>query len=156
VLPGDLIYNAVWRKGQSDHVALVGIFDINGDGTDDIATVVRDFSRMGITVDAYLDLKTRKWVGKLTERTRYLVNGYSPTTTTNDPNVKDKTEILHAMKQARDDATAQHVVIVPARDFFGRVGYKAKVDVSEDRINQAASKYLSGVGTEVNVAPPPP
>ena len=155
VLPGDLIYNAVWRKGQSDHVALVGIFDINGDGTDDIATVVRDFNRMGITVDAYLDLKTKKWVGKLTERTRYLVRGFSPTTTTNDPNVKDKTAILDAMKTASDDAVAKHVVLVPARDFFGRVGYKAKLDVSEDRINQAASKYLSGVGSET-VAPPPP
>lgn len=154
VLAGDLIYNAVWRKGQTDHVALVGIFDVNGDGTDDIATVIRDLNRMGIVVDAYLDLKTRKWVGKLTSKTRYLVNGFTPTTTLNDPNTAEKVAMLDAMKKSRDEAAAQHVVLVPSRDFFGRIGYRAKVDVSDERINQAATRYFSGIGSDVNVTPP--
>ena len=80
-LNGDLLYNSVWRKGQSDHIALIGIFDINGDGSDDIETVIRDFNKMGIPVDAYFDLKSKKWVGKLTERTRYLVDGHTPVPT---------------------------------------------------------------------------
>ena len=152
-LPGDLLYNSVWRKGQADHVALMGIFDINGDGSDDIETVVRDLNKMGIPVDAYYDMKTRKYVGKLTERTRYLVDGFTPTPTPNDPNLEAKTKLIGAMKAARDEAAAKQITIVPARDFFGRTGYKAKIDVSDDYINQAASKYLGGVGaTEM---PPP-
>ena len=151
-LPGDLLYNSVWRKGQSDHIALIGIFDINGDGSDDIESVVRDFNKMGILVDAYYDLKAKKWNGKLTERTRYLVDGSTPVPTANDPNLDAKTKLIGAMKLARDEAAAKQVQIVPARDFFGRTGYKAKIDVSDDRINQAAAKYLGGVGVEM---PPP-
>ena len=152
-LPGDLLYNSVWRKGQADHVALIGIFDINGDGSDDIETVVHDLNKMGIPVDAYYDMKTKKYVGKLTERTRYLVDGATPSPTASDPNLDAKTKLIGAMKLARDEATAKQITIVPARDFFGRTGYKAKIDVSDDYINQAASKYLGGVGaTEM---PPP-
>ena len=44
---GDLLYNAVWRKGVADRIALAGIFDTNGDGTDDIVKVVRDLKRNG-------------------------------------------------------------------------------------------------------------
>ena len=47
---GDLLYNAVWRKGAADHIALVGIFDTNGDGTDDIVKVVRELKEMGVIV----------------------------------------------------------------------------------------------------------
>ena len=153
-LNGDLLYNSVWRKGQSDHIALIGIFDINGDGSDDIKTVIRDFNKMGIPVDAYFDLKSKKWVGKLTERTRYLVDGHTPVPTPNDPNLDAKTKMIGAMKLARDEASSKQIQIVPARDFFGRTGYKAKIDVSDDRINQAAAKYLGGVGVETPMPPP--
>jgi hypothetical protein len=152
-LPGDLLYNAVWRKGQSDHIALIGIFDINGDGSDDIENVIRDFNKMGIPVDAYFDLKQKKWVGKLTERTRYLVDGAIPVPTANDPNVEAKAKLLGAMKAAREEAASKNVQLVPARDFFSRTGFKAKVDVSDDFINQAASKYLGGVGTDPMTPP---
>jgi len=151
-LPGDLLYNSVWTKGQADHIALMGIFDLNGDGSDDIERLVRDFNKMGIPVDAYFDLKTKKWVGKLTDRTRYLVDGATPIPTGNDPNSEAKTKLIGAMKAARDEAEAKHIQVIPARDFFSRTGFKAKVDVSDDRINQAATKYLGGIGVEM---PPP-
>jgi len=147
-LPGDLLYNSVWRKGQADHIALVGIFDINGDGSDDIENLVRDLNKMGIPVDAYFDLKTQKWVGKLTERTRYVVDGFGPVPVPNDPNIEAKTKMLGSMKAAREEAITKRAQVVPARDFFGRIGYKAKIDVSDDYINQAAAKYL-------NAAPAP-
>lgn len=148
VLPGDLLYNSVWRKGYADHIALIGIFDINGDGTDDIENLIRDLNKMGIPVDAYFDLKTKKWVGNLTERTRFLVDGFSPVPTLNDPNLDAKVKMLGAMKAAREEAAAKQIQVVPARDFFGRTGYRAKIDVSDEFINQAATKYLGGVGTD--------
>lgn len=154
-LPGDLLYNAVWRKGQADHVALVGIFDINGDGTDDIEAVYRDLNKMGIPVDAYLDLKTKKWVGKINERTRYVVAGFTPIPTANDPNVAGKTEIIKAIADAKADSKARGAEVINFRDFFGRTGYKVKLDVSEDRVNQAAARYLGGAATSDTPAPPP-
>jgi len=146
-LPGDLLYNSVWRKGHADHIALVGIFDTNGDGTDDIESVVRDLTKMGIPVDAYFDLKTQKWVGRLTERTRYVVSGYTPISSGTDANLDAKTKLVGAITAAKTEATNRGIKQIDFRDFFGRTGYKVKLDVPEDRINQAASKYISGVGT---------
>jgi hypothetical protein len=33
ITQGDLLYNSAWRKGVADHIALVGIFDVNGDAS---------------------------------------------------------------------------------------------------------------------------
>jgi hypothetical protein len=146
-LPGDLLYNSVWRKGHADHIALAGIFDTNGDGTDDIEAVVRDLTKMGIPVDAYFDLKAKKWVGKLTDRTRYMVSGYTPIPGPGDANLDAKTKLIGAITGAKDEARNRNITVIDFRDFFGRTGYRVKLDVPEDRINQAASKYLGGVGT---------
>jgi hypothetical protein len=145
VMPGDLLYNAIWRKGTADHVALVGVFDVNADGTDDIEAVVRDLSRMGIPVDAYYDLRKQAWVGRITERTRYVVQGAQPTNSAADPNQAAKSRLIGGISQALTDARNKGVSIVDFRDFFPRMGYKVRTDITEDKINQAAARYLSGV-----------
>jgi hypothetical protein len=154
--PGDLLYNSAWRKGVADHIALVGIFDVNGDGTDDIESVARDLFKMGIPVDAYFDLKTRKWKGQIDTQTRFIIQGYSPITTGAGDSRRDEKSKLHA---AIDDAikTAQSkggAQIVNFRDFFPRMGYRVKLDVSPEKINQAAAPYLQAVTTIE--APPAP
>jgi hypothetical protein len=143
---GDLLYNSAWRKGVADHIALIGIFDINGDGIDDIQSVVRDLTKAGIPVDAYYDLKKKAWVGQVTERTRYVVEGYRPINSVNDPHVKEKTELLDAIGAAIKDAKQKGVDTVNFRDFFSRMGYKFRLDVTDDKINQATAPYLSNVG----------
>lgn len=152
-MTGDLLYNSVWRKGHADHIALVGIFDTNGDGTDDIAAVVRDLTKMGIPVDAYYNLQTKKWVGQINERTRYLVDGYTPLGNANDPNREARTALLGAINTAREEAKAKGITVVNFRDFFGKIGYRVQQDVPEERINQAAARYLGGLGV---VDTPPP
>jgi len=153
-MPGDLLYNSVWRKGGAAHIVLVGIFDVNGDGTDDIEAVVRDLTKMGIPVDAYYDLRTRKWVGRITDQTRYVIEGYTPSNSANDPNQKAKSDMIAGLTAAKDEARNKGIAIVNFRDVFPRMGYKANLHVSEDRINQAAARYLAGVGT-ADAAPPP-
>jgi hypothetical protein len=155
VTQGDLIYNSVWRKGVADHIALVGIFDVNGDGTDDIESVVKDLTRMGIPVDAYFDMKTRKWVGQVTERTRYMVEGYLPINTATDPNREEKTKLLDVIGKAVNEGRQKGVDVINFRDFFGRMGYKFRLDVSDDKVNQATAPYLSNVGRDPLPAPPP-
>jgi hypothetical protein len=150
---GDLLYNSVWRKGSSDHVALVGVFDINGDGTDDVQNVVRDLSRMGVVVDAYFDLTKRKWVGNINEQTRYLIVGRYPVQSANDPNREEKTKLIDAISKAIDGARQKGIQDVQYRDFFPRMGYRVKIDVSDDKINQATAPFLKGVAT--SDMPPP-
>jgi hypothetical protein len=142
---GDLLYNAVWRKGAADHIALVGIFDINGDGTDDVLKVVRDLKDMGVIVDAYFDLSKRQWVGAMNEQTRYLVVGRYPVQSATDPNRDEKTKLIDAMSQAVEAARQKNVQSVNFRDFFPRTGYRVKLDVPDDKINQATAPYLKGV-----------
>jgi prefoldin subunit 5 len=153
---GDLLYNSVWRKGVADHIALIGIFDINGDGTDDIASVVRDLTKMGIPVDAYFDMKKRAWVGQVTERTRYIVEGYRPLTTANDPLLDEKTKLLGAIDKSVTDAKQKGVESVNFRDFFSRMGYKFRLDVTDDKVNQATGPYLTNVGVGGGPVAPQP
>lgn len=143
---GDLIYNSAWRKGVADHIALVGIFDVNGDGIDDIESVVRDLTKIGIPVDAYYDLKKKAWVGQVTERTRYIVEGYMPLNSATDPHREEKSKLSEAMSIAIKEAKQRGVDTVNFRDFFSRMGYKFRLDVTDDKINQAVAPYLSNVG----------
>jgi hypothetical protein len=154
VTVGDLIYNSVWRKGVADHIALIGIFDMNGDGTDDIQSVVRDLNRMGVPVDAYYDMKKRQWVGQVTERTRYIVEGYYPIQGAQDPNREEKTKLLGALSAAVNEGKQKGVSTINFRDLFSRMGYKFRLDVSDDKINQATAPYLSTVGVGNPAAPP--
>ena len=156
VTVGDLIYNSAWRKGVADHIALVGIFDINGDGTDDIESVVRELTKMGIPVDAYYDMKKRAWVGQVTERTRYIVEGYLPINTATEPNRDEKTKLLDAIGKAIMEGRQKGVESVNFRDFFARMGYKFRLDVTDDKINQATAPYLSNVGGDPLATPPSP
>lgn len=82
ILAGDLVFNPSWNPSQREHVALVGIFDLDGDGRDDTAEVVRNLEKQGIVVDAWLDLRERKIKPEggpgITERTTYLILGDRP------------------------------------------------------------------------------
>ncbi len=149
--PGDLLYNAVWRKGAADHIALVGIFDTNGDGRDDIKYLIRDLTNMGIPVDAYYDLAKKQWVGQLTVQTRYVVVGQLPVQLVNDPLRDKKTEMINLITKAVEEARRRGVQDVAYRDFFPRIGYRFNMDVSPDRINQAAGEYIGGVFGDENI-----
>ena len=148
VLTGDLLYNSAWRRGVGEHIALLGVFDVNGDGTDDVEAVERDLRRMGINVDAVFDLRTGAWRGRLTERTRYVVEGYHIPVSANDPHQAAKANLISKVGAAREEARQKAIQIVNFRDFFGRTGYRVNNNVPEARIAQAVSRYFAAVGTE--------
>ena len=143
ILKGDLLYNAAWRKGSVDHIVLYGIFDIDGDGSDDIKTVDRAITKMGIIVDGYFDLSSRKWIrGGPTDRTAYAVEGAVPSGYAGDLLIKEKGDLINSISLARDEAKKKGAKVVRYRDFFPRIGYAVKYDVNDESINQAAAKYL--------------
>ena len=158
VIVGDLLYNAVWRKGEPDHVALFGIFDLNGDGTDDIARLASDLTKMGIVVDAWYDLGQKKWQGKLTEKTIYAVQGNVPFKNMNagEPEgvLRAKGDIQAALTAAEKEARERGTKVVKMRDAFPRIGYPVNLDVDERRIDQAASKYLRAAPAGDAATPP--
>ncbi|AMV26380.1 hypothetical protein VT84_18425 [Gemmata sp. SH-PL17] len=155
IIAGDLLYSDV-KNGGPLHVALVGIFDVNGDGTDDISSLIRDLNRMGVSVDAYFDLQKRTWVGQLTERTRTVVTGYFPQNTVGDANRDEKTKLIGAMTKAIADAQQKGAKSIDLKDFFTRNGLKYRLSVSENSINQAAMPYLRNVGVGMELTPQAP
>jgi hypothetical protein len=149
VMKGDLIYHPYWKKGTADHVALVGIFDTNGDGVDDIESVVRDLRATGIPVDAYFDLRTGKWNegGKLTPRTRSLIIGELPINSGTDPNRDAKSALTAKLEGAIKEAKEKGIRAENYREVFPKMGYYVRVPLPDEKINQATARYLN--------APPP-
>lgn len=142
IMASDVLYNPAWKKGAADHVALFGVFDVDADGTDDVKRVVADLTRMGIVVDAYFDLETRKWVGQVNEQTTYAIEGYFPILVGGDPLAAAKSDITQALIDARNNAKEKGVQVVKARTFFPRAGYKIRLDIGSDTINRAYNRYL--------------
>ena len=115
---------------------------MDADGSDDVKRLVADLTRMGIVVDAYFDLETRKWVGQVTEQTTYAVEGYFPVVVGGDPLAAAESDVTQALIDARNHAKAKGVQVVKARTFFPRVGYRIRLDINGDTINRAYSRYL--------------
>src|SRR5262249_30801884 len=79
ILSGDLLYNPTWSPATREHVAVAGMIDLTGLGTDNTQDFVRSLERQGISVDAYLDLKELAVKGKgLSLQTTYLILGDKP------------------------------------------------------------------------------
>ena len=152
ILKGDVLYNAAWQPGAADNIALFGLFDVDADGIDDTKRVVRDLEKMGINVNAYYDLDQKKWVGKLTERTYYVVEGYYPSQTGGgDETIRNaKAQLTAALLAARTEAREKGGKIVKIRDFFPRIGYDINLDISDSKINQAYLPYLRGNAPAAN------
>jgi hypothetical protein len=52
---GDLLYNTVWDPNRKLHVALVGEFDLDGTGADNIQAFINILRNQGAEIDMYLD-----------------------------------------------------------------------------------------------------
>jgi hypothetical protein len=77
IVQDDLIFTPLWQPGRSESFALIGKFDLDGDGVDD-REMVRDLIRMaGGRIDAEVGLDGKQ-TGQLTINTRYLIKGGEP------------------------------------------------------------------------------
>ena len=160
ILKGDLLYNPVFKKGVPEHIVLAGVFDMNADGTDDIAEVVKTLTKRGVVVDAYFDNTTRKWVspnGKVakpgpTISTSFVIKGWLPESSgAQDPLQAAKSELTIAITGAVSDAKNKGAQEVKASKFFSEIGYKFSQNITEETVNIAAGKFLKDIRIE---APP--
>lgn len=160
VMAEDLLYNASWTRGATQHVVLVGIFDKDGNGTDDIRQVADELNKSGVKVDGYWDLAARKWaVGGPSSRTAYVIVGESPenrASLVGDGLLKERIAITDSIRSAIADAKKAGAEEVSYLKYFPRIGYKVAYGLSDDTINQAAAKYLQLGGTAAPAPEMPP
>jgi len=161
ILKGDLLYNPLFRKNAKDHVVLVGIFDTNADGQDDITEVARNLAKRGAIVDGYFDLSSGKWEsldpgnrkpGPGTNTT-YVVRGWEFDTGAADTTlIAAKGKLQSQINEAVNAAKLKGAQEVKASKFFAEIGYSVSPSISDESTSAAAVKYLK----EVPAAPPVP
>lgn len=141
VVAGDLLFNPAWNPSEREHVAIAGIIDLNGDGTDSRAEFTRYLERQGVIVDAYLDLKDRtikpRGVEGITTKTHYLILGDQPkfdlaiaSAGKDDPRTKAKEEIITKVGEMATRAKDEGVNIIAYRDFLMMIGYPRQQQIS--------------------------
>jgi hypothetical protein len=124
---GDLIFNLLWGS----HVALVGVFEVPGYGPKspaaqmaDLSDFIRQLERMGITVDAYTDLRDGKLVGEPTPQTNFVIRG-SPAKklaeAPDDNRVKSINDTLQAMREL---AAERGLFVISPENFAVLTGFR--------------------------------
>lgn len=132
VLTGDLLFNPSWSPTLKQHIAVAGLIDLTGDGTDSSLEFMRNLERQNIVVDAYLDMRDPQLAfrGKMSYKTNYLVLGEIPefgaadVLNKNDPRVERTKEVLNKLSEIQNEAGRLGITIVPARRFMTLIGYR--------------------------------
>jgi hypothetical protein len=157
ILKGDLLYNPLFKKNARDHVVLVGIFDTDADGIDDITTVARNLAKRGAIVDGYFDLSTGKWESLDPANskpgpganTTYVVRGWDADPPPGDPLLKARGDLRTLMNTALTEAKLKGAQEIRAIKFLSEIGYSVSPSISDESVNAALVKYIK------DIAPPP-
>jgi hypothetical protein len=130
VLTGDLLFNPIWSPSLQQHIAVAGLIDLTGEGTDNTMEFIGTLERQGIVVDAYIDLNnlTIKRKG-MTQNTAFLVLGDQPefdntqAISTSDVRTASRVELQKRMSDMQTEAAKLGVPPIPFRRFLGVIGY---------------------------------
>jgi hypothetical protein len=139
IVPGDLLFNPAWIPGLKQHVAIAGIVDMKGDGSDYTNDFMRTLERQGIVIDAYLDLKKKKIEGRgVSRQTDFLILGEPPDIgsgiiSADDPRAKERENLLKLWNQMQEEAAKNGVVILPVRKFMVQAGIRPPRGTSYER-----------------------
>lgn len=114
IMPGDSIFSIVWDAGRSEHFALAGKLDIDGDGESDGGRVRELISINGGIVDAEVADDGAR-TGEMSINTKYLVLGEKP-----DAESKDRDSYGKIFTEAQ----TLGVQTKPLAEFLDYLGYK--------------------------------
>jgi hypothetical protein len=131
ILKGDRLFNPTWDPNRQRRVAIVGIADLGGDGSDSSDDLRRLLARQKVTLDAYIDTKKEekkpKLVGKgVSVNTDYLIIGEG-LEGSRDPRAKEKeyaAEFTRISEKLREDAKNNGVAIISLRRYLDMIGYQ--------------------------------
>jgi hypothetical protein len=116
ILPGDFLYNPIFRPSGEQHVVIAGRIDMHGiKGEDDFEEFQRLLKRQNVVVDGYVDPLDGSIKGKMTVGTDYLVLG-------DLQGVKEAGAA--SIKDMQNQARSLGVHIIGAREFLESMGYR--------------------------------
>jgi type II secretory pathway pseudopilin PulG len=119
ILADDLLYNPAWDPNKRIHVALVGAFDLDGDGQDDIDALNRMLREMNVIIDALPNPREGYKVdGALTYQTDFLIVGSAPPTGARVASKDNRTEF-------ESEARRRGIEVLRLQKFLDRIGYSA-------------------------------
>jgi hypothetical protein len=146
IVAGDQLFNPTWGPGQSKRVAIAGLADLGGEGTEDSADLRRLLKRQGVVVDAYVATKNAKVPellndkgekGDVTSKTNYLIVADGLLDAIPNHAKKNDKEYVKAVNdligQMRTKATANGITVISLQRYLEMIGYKpSKVSSSRD------------------------
>jgi len=129
VVSGDKIFNPVWDRGRKTGIAILGVIDMDGDGVADNDEFKHLVERWGGKVDAEVDLKSYKLIGRITTETDWLVEGKIPEPAeAGEVEAADAQAIRNAIiantSKMRKDAQQNGVRSVNVHNFLAYMGYR--------------------------------
>jgi len=142
IVAGDHLFNPTWSPGAPKRVAIAGLADLGGEGTDISSDLRRLLARQGVIVDAYINTKDDKEPrllkgtpsrddkdakGEVTSRTSYLIiaDGLE---VVKHPKRNDKDyakKFNDLMTELQDKAKANGVTVISLARYLDLIGYKA-------------------------------
>jgi hypothetical protein len=137
IVNGDSIYSPTWHRRAGEAFSLIGVIDIDGDGTADLERLERLVAVAGGEIDNLVDEKgtlrvhgavPRDSKPQLTESTKFVVVGEIPEVNVDDdPQKVDRIQkILDYRRQLEDAARDHGVRVISLKDFLEYLGFKAK------------------------------
>ncbi len=135
ILEGDVLYNPSWNPNLMKHVAVAGLIDLTGNGSNSLPEFIRNLERQNIIVDAWLDPKDGSIKGKgITVRTDYLIIGESLEFSEKgrDKGGDPKTMEL-GRKQMEAQAAKNGVGVVALHKYLEMIGYRLPRSMGEER-----------------------
>jgi hypothetical protein len=124
ITSGDPIYSPIWHRGRSESFALAGMFDVDGDGKNDLELLRNLIKVSGGILDAEIG-DDGKISGAMSVNTRYLVQGEEPNVTFSEG--QDSTAVQSAAEiysKMISDAGNLGVKIISLEEFLDRVGWQ--------------------------------
>jgi hypothetical protein len=139
IIKGDRLFNATWDPNRKRRVALAGIADLGGDGTDNTEDFRRLLRRQNVDLDAYVDTKddkAPKLVGRgVSVNTDYLVLA-DTLESVNHPKARDKAYVAafdRLVAEMKAKANANAVTVITLRKYLDMIGYRAPKVVTGNR-----------------------
>src|SRR5262249_12189547 len=145
IVAGDHLFNPTWGPGQPKRVAIAGLADLGGEGTEDSVDLRRLLKRQGVVVDAYIatkNLKTPEVLnekgekGDVTSKTNYLIVADGLEAIPNHSKKSDK-EFVKAVNdqigQLRSKAQANGITVISLQRYLEMIGYRSSKVISPSR-----------------------
>ena len=144
IVNGDAIYSPTWHRRAGEAFSLIGVMDIDGDGTADLDRLEQLVAFAGGEIDNLVDEKgtlrvhgavPRDGKPQVTELTKFVVVGEIPEVIVDeDPQTVDRIQKILDYRQQLEDAARDHGVrVISLKDFLEYLGFQPKARGAADR-----------------------